>query len=165
MTNAYKTLPVHWRTLENLGNFKGLLAGRVRRVHHISQYRGFRVRQEGPAIVLEVKNNMHDAEWLGFSADGKVAGIGDDFEPHRLFYATSLRLEACPEYEYLVVEKKTRDLVQQRYLASHQRLEASFPGGKLPSANTTTILQGETPPIYFCPFLHVPQAPIHRVLS
>lgn len=130
LSAAYTAVPVRCRTLTNLGNFKGAIHGNVNRIHKISTFRAFRVSRSGHAIVVQVKNNMHDENWLGFSPNGKGVGTGDGFAPHRLFYASSLRIEGTPAYELKVVGQKTLELIKQRCVASRVRMPAAFPGGE-----------------------------------
>lgn len=131
LQEAYKKLPVRWQTLQDLGNFKELLEGVVRRVKNISAFRGFRVKMDGPAVVVEVKKNMHDDIWCGFSPDGKDVGAGDGFAPHRILYASTLILEGTPAYKFKTVDPRTIRLIEQRYKVSQERLPAAFPGGEI----------------------------------
>lgn len=130
LKGAYKYLPVSCETLKNLGNFKGLVRDVVRKIPLITHYRAFRIEMEGPAVVVSVKNFMHEAHWLGFSADGKGVGSGEGFKPHRLFYAGMVRLEGTPAYTLKEVDEFTIHQIEMRQGASHSRLAASFPGSE-----------------------------------
>ena len=113
LRNSYDPLPVRCTTLENLGNFKELLLGAMCRVPRVSDYRAFRVQKQGAACVVEVKKAMHHEHWCGFSANGKEVGTGDGFSPHRMFYASSLRIESLPSYELKKVETHTLHMLKQ----------------------------------------------------
>ena len=97
--SAYTTLPVKFRTLESLANFKDLVKPVTGRIYNIiSKFQAFKISKEGSAIVVEVKKKMHHDDWLGFTSDGKTVGSGEDFAAWRLMRERSVRLEETPPY-------------------------------------------------------------------
>lgn len=126
LKGAYKELPVHCQTLRNMGNFKGLLEGNVRRVPQITTFRAFRVEKCGGRVQVTFKRYMHEKEWRGITADGS---LDPDAPPHDLFYGNPPRLHDAPPYKLKDVPEDIQNKVKQRYEASHERLAAAYPGG------------------------------------
>ncbi|CAB1104354.1 unnamed protein product [Ectocarpus sp. CCAP 1310/34] len=122
---SYTEVPVFCSTLRNEGNFKGLLIGRVNRVPNITTYRAFRVEKGGDGRVkVRVKKHMHGAEWNGIHEDGN---LNPDALPHDLFIGSPPRIQDAPPYKLKRVPEDVIQKVEQRYLASHERLAAAFP--------------------------------------
>lgn len=134
--HSYRTVPVRSRTLENLGNFKGLVYGATRHVPGITGFQAFRISKEGPQIVVKVKRKMHHDTWLGFSPDGKTVGSGEGFAGWRILRVGAVRLEATPPFHLKDVDPEIIRHIEIRQRASWARLPASFPGGKFLRAGT-----------------------------
>lgn len=127
---SYKALPVRTRTLENMGNFKGLVAKAVRRIPGISGFQAFRVRKEGSYMTVEVKRKMYHDVWLGFTSYGREVGSGEGYSPFRILTSGAVRFENTPDYPLKVVDP---DIIRQigiRQQASWPRVAASYPGGE-----------------------------------
>eukprot|EP00903_Cladosiphon_okamuranus_P018358 g16889.t1 len=125
---AYKKVPVRWRTLENLGNFKDLSSPLTRKVYSITSFQAFLITREGSSLVVRVKKKMHDDNWLGFSEDGKPVGYGAGLTPWRLMHKNAVRLEATPDYELKTVPPEVIRQIEIRQQASWTKLPAAFPG-------------------------------------
>lgn len=126
---GYKKVPVQCRTLENLANFKDLVAPVTRRVPNITNYQAFKIYKEGPSMVVTVKKKMHHEDWLGFSEDGKTVGGGPGFSPWRLMHAHAVHLEATPPYELKLVQDEIIHRVDLRQQASWEKLPVAYVGG------------------------------------
>lgn len=125
---SYTELPVNCSTLRNQGNFRGLLEGRVNRVPDITTYRAFRIEKGGDGRVkVRVKHHMHGTEWKGIGRNGDA---DPDASPHDLFIGHPPRIQDAPPYELKEVSDEVIRKVEQRYLASHERLAASYPLGE-----------------------------------
>jgi len=129
-TGAYKKLRVRCRTLENLGNFKGLLTPAVRRVPGITRFQAFRISKEGSRMVVEVKRKMHHPNWLGFSPGGEEVGSGEGFEPLRILRSGAVRFHDTPPYELKRVDPEVIRQIEIRQTASQERLAAAAFGGE-----------------------------------
>ncbi|CAN0432499.1 unnamed protein product, partial [Pylaiella littoralis] len=134
--HSYRTVPVRSRTLENLGNFKGLVYGATRHVPGITGFQAFRISKEGPQIVVKVKRRMHHDTWLGFSPDGKTVGSGEGFAGWRILRTGAVRLEATPPFHLKDVDPEIIRQIEIRQRASWARLPASFPGDVQKQAET-----------------------------
>ena len=137
---AYKTLEVRCQVLENLANFKDLVALVTRRINGITNFQGFYIFREGAWIVVMVKLKMHDDAWLGFSSDGKEVGSGLGFKPWRLMRCTDVRLEEAPPYPLKKVPEEVIHQIEMRQEASWKRLPGAFPGGEWGALSCGTVL-------------------------
>jgi len=127
---GYESLEVRCRTLENLANFKDLVAPVTNRIPNITKYHGFHIYREGLWMVLTVKLKMHDDVWLGFSEDGKEVGSGAGFRPWRLMRQSAVRLEEAPPYQLKTVPPEIIRQVKLRQEAMLKKLPSNFPGGE-----------------------------------
>ncbi|CAB1097757.1 unnamed protein product [Ectocarpus sp. CCAP 1310/34] len=124
---SYTEVPVFCSTLGNEGNFNGLLQGRVNRVPDITTYRAFRVEKGGDGRVkVRVKHHMHGTECKGIGRNGDV---DPNAPPHDLFIGHPPRIQDAPPYELKEVSDEIIRKVEQRYLASHESLAATYPLG------------------------------------
>ena len=125
---SYTEVPVSCTTLRNEGNFKGLLNGRVNRIPNITSYRAFRLEKGGDGRVkVWVKQYMHSEEWNGIYGNG---GVHPDAPPHDLFIGHPPSIQDAPPYNLKRVPENVIMKVEQRYLASHERLAAAYPLGE-----------------------------------
>eukprot|EP00903_Cladosiphon_okamuranus_P021646 g19900.t1 len=124
---AYQKVEVRRQILENMANFKDLVALVTRRIHLITNFQGFHLFREGEWIVVVVKLKMHDEDWLGFSSDGKKVGSGPDFKPWRLMLCNDMRLEEAPPYHLKEVPDEVINQVQMRQEASWMKLPGAYP--------------------------------------
>lgn len=127
---AYKAVEVRTQLLENLANFKGLVAMVTNRIPGITRFQGFHIVREGGWMVVTVKLKMHHDTWLGFSSDGKSVGSGSGFKPWRLMRCNAVRLEGTPPYQLKKVPDEVIHQVQKRQEASWLKLNAAYPGGE-----------------------------------
>lgn len=76
---------------------------------------------------VSVKRYMHSAEWNGIYGNGDMH---PDAPPHDLFIGAPPRIQDAPPYQLKCVPEDVILKVEQRYLASHDRLAAAFPLGE-----------------------------------
>lgn len=127
---ASKKVEVRCQVLENLANFKDLVALVTRRIHGITNFQGFHLFQEGDWIVVVVKLRMHHDDWLGFGSDGKEVGSGPGYKPWRLMRCTGVRLEEAPPYQLREVLEEVIHQVWMRQEALWTTLPGAFPAGE-----------------------------------
>lgn len=128
--DSFTALPVRTRTLENMGNFKDLLAPFVRRTHGITRFQAYRISKDGSYITLEVKYKMHHDNWLGFSDDGREVGSGEGYKPLRILRSGAVLFENAPATTFKEVDPQIIRQIGIRQTASWSRVAASFPGGE-----------------------------------
>ena len=91
---SYTEVPVFCQTLRNMGNFKGLLNGRVNRIPNITSYRAFRLEKGGDGRVkVWVKQYMYSEEWNGIYGN---TDVHPDAPPHDHFIGHPPSIQKAP---------------------------------------------------------------------
>lgn len=124
---AYQQVPVNCTCLRNLGNFKVLFHTTTKKIPNITKPRAFLIERRDGEVHVSFKQYMHSPEWTGMYRDGRFSASAPS---HRVFIGPVPRMRDAPHYMLKVVEEKTITSIEQRYEASHARLEATYPCGE-----------------------------------
>lgn len=125
-SNAYKNLDVHTTTLRNAGNFKGVFhsTGRMHKIRGITRPRSFQLLRDGShQVLLGMKEYMHSPVFTGMARDGTFTG-----EHHPVFVCGIPLVENAPPFELKTVEEHVITKIQQRYDATHRRIDDTITG-------------------------------------